>query len=254
MFSTTDYDKLQQIMKESPEKNELLTRLLESHRMEISTISHEIRNPLTLVYSTLQLIETQHPEVTSFRHWTEMHQDIEYMKQLLEELSSYNNGERLHLSSVDTESFFQTISLSFAASLLDTDIEFTSRISPELPETMLDSTKIKQTILNLLGNARDAVLARTDNMHPSISMDVALEDSHILISVSDTGCGISSEDMNSIFEPFVTHKKTGTGLGLAVAQRIVHAHHGNICATSTVGMGSTFTITLPVQQDTQQES
>ena len=85
MFSTTDCDKLQQIMKESPEKNELLTRLLESHRMEISTISHEIRNPLTLVYSTLQLIETQHPEVTSFRHRAEMHQDIEYMKQLLEE-------------------------------------------------------------------------------------------------------------------------------------------------------------------------
>ena len=57
MFTATDYDKLQQIMKESPEKKELLTRLLESHKTEISTISHEIRNPLTLIYSTLQMIE-----------------------------------------------------------------------------------------------------------------------------------------------------------------------------------------------------
>ena len=65
--------------------------------MEISTISHEIRNPLTLVYSTLQLIESQHPEVLTFSHWTELHQDIEYMKFLLEDLSSYNNGERLEL-------------------------------------------------------------------------------------------------------------------------------------------------------------
>lgn len=72
MFSTTDYDKLRLIMEESPEKKELLTRLLESHRMEVSTISHEIRNPLTLVYSTLQLIEAQHPEVRSIRHWDSM--------------------------------------------------------------------------------------------------------------------------------------------------------------------------------------
>ena len=57
MFQATDYDKLQQIMEESSEKKELLTRLLESQRMQISTISHEIRNPLSLVYSSLQLIE-----------------------------------------------------------------------------------------------------------------------------------------------------------------------------------------------------
>ena len=53
MFTTTDYDNLRQIMAESPEKKELLTRLLASHKMEISTISHEIRNPLTLVYLSL---------------------------------------------------------------------------------------------------------------------------------------------------------------------------------------------------------
>ena len=61
MFTQTDYDKLQQIMAESPEKKELLTRLLSHHRMEISTISHEIRNPLTLVYSNLQFLENGSP-------------------------------------------------------------------------------------------------------------------------------------------------------------------------------------------------
>lgn len=61
MFSETDFDKLQQIMEESPEKREILQRLLDSHQMTISAISHEIRNPLTLIYSTLQLISSQHP-------------------------------------------------------------------------------------------------------------------------------------------------------------------------------------------------
>ena len=63
MLSSTDHDKLQQIMQEHPETEELFNRIFKSHQMDISTISHEIRNPLTLVYSTLQLIESQHPEV-----------------------------------------------------------------------------------------------------------------------------------------------------------------------------------------------
>ena len=122
MFSTTDYDKLHQIMAESPQKKELLTRLLESHRMDISTISHEIRNPLTLVYSTLQLIESQHPEVLTFPHWEGMRQDIEYMKQLLEQLSSYNNGGRLECASTDARTFLRKIALSFASTLVDSQI------------------------------------------------------------------------------------------------------------------------------------
>lgn len=154
MFTTTDYDNLRQIMAESPEKKELLTRLLASHKMEISTISHEIRNPLTLVYSMLQMIETAHPEVSTFKHWSDLHQNIEYMNQLLEELSSYNNGERLNVSQIETNSFLKTLVLSFASSLVDTDIVFTSKISPRLPRINGDSIKLRQLLLNLLRNEK----------------------------------------------------------------------------------------------------
>jgi nitrogen-specific signal transduction histidine kinase len=74
-------------MDESPEKKELLSHLLTSHQMTLSMISQEIRNPLTLIYSTLQLIEAQHPEVTSFKYWSDIHHDIDYMILLLDELS-----------------------------------------------------------------------------------------------------------------------------------------------------------------------
>ena len=137
MFTESDYEKLHQIMAESPEKEELLTRLLHSHHMDISTISHEIRNPL---------------------HWSDLHSDIEYMKQLLEELSAYNNGQRLSPSSTDFDIFLKKISLSFASSIIETDIEFISRIEPELPVMPADSIKLREVLLNLLGNARDAVL------------------------------------------------------------------------------------------------
>ena len=246
MFTTTDYDKLQQIMEESPQKKELLTRLLEAHRMQISTISHEIRNPLSLVYSSLQLIESGHPEVPQFRHWDEMRQDIEYMTQLLEELSSYNNGERLNLTDTGMSSFLRTLALSFATSLIDTRIEVISKIGPDLPVLSIDTVKFRQLLLNLLANAKDALLA-SDHTVMTLTLSAEVKDHSLVITVEDTGCGISPEDMDSIFEPFVTHKQGGTGLGLAIARRVIRAHHGTIHAASESGKGSVFTITLPVQ-------
>lgn len=250
MFTATDYDKLQQIMKESPEKKELLTRLLESHKTEISTISHEIRNPLTLIYSTLQMIESQHREVRDFRHWKSMRQDIEYMTQLLEELSTYNNGECLHLSAVDTVPFLETLVLSFAASILDTNIEFTSRIKPDIPSVTMDPIKIRQLLLNLLGNAKDALLACPDLEYPAIGLHTECTDRTVRFLIMDNGSGIRAEDIGSIFDPFVTHKVNGTGLGLAIARRIINAHNGSLNVESTLGKGSVFTVILPIQQDT----
>lgn len=261
MFHATDYDKLQQIMEESPEKKELLTRLLESQKMTISTISHEIRNPLTLVYSTLQLIESQHPEVLTYKHWSGMKSDVEYMTQLLDELSAYNNGERLNISPIETNTFLKTLSLSFASSIVDTDITFTSKIQPNLPTISGDSVKLRQVLLNLLTNAKDAVqmTASGDDLsyQPSIRLDARLEtDSSamidvsssqvLLISITDNGCGISEEDIAGIFEPFVTHKTGGTGLGLAIAKRIATAHSGSLTVSSVAGNGTVFCLSLPV--------
>lgn len=250
MFTETDYDKLKQIMDESPEKKELLTKLLDSHQMDISTISHEIRNPLTLVYSTLQLIESAHPEVLHFKHWSDMHTDIEYMKQLLEELSVYNNGGRLSISHINADTFLKTVALSFASSIIDTDIEFVSHIEPELPSLYADSIKIKEVLLNLLKNACDAVRTTSylSDSHPQIRFDAHTELDSLIITVSDNGCGILPEQITSIFEPFITYKKDGTGLGLALASRIATAHGGSLTVSSDPGVLTTFTLMLPIQQ------
>lgn len=244
MFTTTDYDKLQQIMDESPQKKELIQKLLDSHQMAVSTISHEIRNPLTLVYSTLQLIESQHPEVLTYKYWESMRKDIEYMKLLLEELSSYNNGEKLSLTSFSFASFVRPIVLSFAASLAETEIEFTSKLEPNLPVVNGDVLKLKEVILNLLRNAQDAVAPKG-----SIYFHAYTENEFLYIRIKDNGCGIPKEEMDTIFEPFVTHKPDGTGLGLAVSRRIAHAHGGSLTAVSTPGESATFTLSLPIEKD-----
>lgn len=275
MFTESDYEKLHQIMAESPEKEELLTRLLHSHRMDISTISHEIRNPLTLIYSTLQMIEASNPEVLNIRHWSDLHSDIEYMKQLLEELSAYNNGQRLSPSSTDLDIFLKKISLSFASSIIETDIEFISQIEPGLPVMPADSIKLREVLLNLLGNARDAVLiqqstcsnhldsacncesngsldaCKAHTYSPKIHFHAWKEHSNLIISVSDNGCGIAPEHLSAIFEPFVTYKSSGTGLGLPLSRRIIEAHGGTLTVHSEPDLPdcqvkTTFTLTIPV--------
>ena len=246
MFNTADYDKLQQIMAESPEKKELLTRLLDSHQMTLSMVSHEIRNPLTLIYSTLQLIESQHPEVSGFKYWSDMHHDLDYMVLLLDELSLYNNSRKLTLSTVESGTFFKKLALSFAASIANTDIQFVSKIAPALPALQCDAIKLREVLLNLLANARDAL---SDCETPTIHLSVTEFSGHFSIRIYDNGCGIPEEHMDSIFDPFVTYKQNGTGLGLAITNHIVKAHNGTIHVTSDALNGTTFTLTLPVQQD-----
>lgn len=251
MFSESDYDKLQQIMEESPEKKELLQRLLESHQMTISAISHEIRNPLTLIYSTLQLISSQHAEVSSFKYWKQLMKDVEYTNLLLEELSVYNNSERLNLAPTDAASFFKTAALSFAASIADTDIEFTSQIPDTLPVICCDAVKLRQVLLNLLQNAKDGVLSGSNALQ-QIRLDVcrttesAEHPASICARISDNGCGILPEYLEHIFEPFATYKTGGTGLGLAIASRIARAHKGSLTVVSVPDKQTVFTLTLPV--------
>lgn len=249
MYTSTDFGKLKQIMAESPEHEAVITRLIDSHKETVSMITHEIRNPLTLVYSTLQLIESAHPEVHTFKHWGSLHEDLEYMTQLLAELSAYNNGSALHLTTLDTESFLKKAVLSFAASTTASSIEFSSYIAPKLPSIQGDAMKLKEVLLNLLKNALEAFTPGTAGsirLGADTVTDPGTGSRHLQIQIQDTGCGISQEQMDDIFQPFVTYKSGGTGLGLPLTKRIIEAHGGTLQVNSILGSGTTFTILLPI--------
>lgn len=245
MFTDSDYDKLRQIMLESKDNELLIQKLLDSHRQTIGTISHEIRNPLTLIYSTLQLIEAQHPEVIGYKYWCSMVEDVEYMKHLLEELSAFNNSSTLSLCSLDFGSFMEQLVLSFAVTFVDSTAEFTSYVEPCLPTIPGDRIKLKEVFLNLLRNAAEAVGA--DGV---IKLSASRSGTEVIVTITDNGCGIAPDKLDDIFTPFVTYKQGGTGLGLAIAKQTVEAHKGHISLTSIPGHGSAFTIALPIQQKT----
>lgn len=207
----------------------------------LNKFAHELRNPLTTVYSTVQLIEMQHPEVKEFKYWSNLSVDLEYMNQLITELSDFSKSERLQLSTFSLRSLLEQISLSFAASIATCEVEYTSKISPSVHQITGDKTKLQEVFLNLLKNALDAT-----KPNKSIYLEASGNTDSVTISIRDTGCGISEARLPTIFEPFVTYKKDGTGLGLAICRNIIHAHGGTISVESVVNEGTTFTVTLPL--------
>lgn len=230
-------------MEENKEAKQIISQLLENHHTTVSMIAHEIRNPLTLVSSSLQIIEKQHPEVKEFNNWTQTMEDIQFMCSLLNELSSFNNSSTLHHSVFSIERLIKNIAVSFAISL-DADgseIEFTSRVMPGMGDFTGDKIKLEEVLLNLLRNAREAV-----GENGRISLTAERQKDTVIIRCQDNGCGIPENIIDTIFDPFVTYKENGTGLGLSSSKQIVEAHGGSIFAESSPETGTVFTVTLPV--------
>ena len=206
----------------------------------LSKFAHELRNPLTSVYSTIQLLEFQHPEVKDFKYWSTIGADLEYMNELIAELSSFSKSNRVQPKEFSSKQMFEQVSLSFAASIASSQVEYTSKLDASLPIITGDETKLKEVFRNLLRNAYEASLP-----NHTIYFEATCDDTSLIVRVSDTGCGIAPEHLPTIFDPFVTYKKEGTGLGLAICSQIVKAHNGKIEVASTLGKGTTFTVTLP---------
>lgn len=234
---------MNQLMEENKDAKQIISQLLENHRTTVSTIAHEIRNPLTLVSSSLQVMEIQHPEVKQYSHWKQTMEDVEFMCNLLNELSTFNNGSTLHHSVFSIEKLLKNIAVSFAISLdsEDSSIEFSSSVPSHLGDFTGDKVKLEEVLLNLLRNAKDAV-----GENGAITLSAQRKKDMLIILCKDNGCGIPADKINTIFTPFVTSKEDGTGLGLSLSKRIIEAHNGTISVDSAPTKGTTFTIKLPI--------
>ena len=124
--------------------------------------------------------------------------------------------------------------------MLSRPIKIELQKAPDLPEVEHDSDQIHQVLLNLLLNAVQA-MEKTG----TVSVEIGSREGYAIVVVSDTGRGISPQNLPNIFRPFYTTRGDGTGLGLSLAHRIVEEHHGRIEVSSVVGQGSKFTVLLP---------
>jgi len=123
--------------------------------------------------------------------------------------------------------------------------EIELELAPDLPTFTGNAQKIEQVLINLVVNAGDAM---REEVKGKITVRTSLEEDQLLIEVVDNGMGMTSKTLKQIFDPFFTTKRArgGTGLGLAISYRIIEEHGGNIAVSSQPGEGTTFQITIPV--------
>lgn len=244
MLSPMEKHQLKQYCENDPTLNLLIHRLEESHRMDLSRISHEIRNPVTLINSFLQLTLSHHPEVTSFDTWKPIIENMEYLKQLLSELSDYNNSMVLHKEQFSLSSFLSSLIQECETVFPLLKVSFQKKTA--VPPACLDKTKLRAAILNLIRNASEAL---ENQPNGEIIVSLSFDGDTFHICVENNGPEIPSEYLSNLFEPFITHKKDGTGLGLAIVHNIVQAHEGSINVTSSSEKTS-FILHLPLSYET----
>lgn len=226
---------------------------LELKRSVISTVSHQLRSPLTSLRMSIHLLleerigymnEQQSDLLLAAR------EECERLVHILDDLLDLNRIEsgKAHLNPapVAVGNLVTEGVEPFLVQARDLGISIVTELGGKLGNVMADSDSIRYVFANLLSNA-----LRFTPPGGRVTVRACEDHEHILFSVEDTGTGISSEHVEHLFEQFYRvpgqEKRSGIGLGLSIVKEIVTAHGGTVSAESSVGKGSVFHFTLPLQ-------
>ena len=212
---------------------------------ELATgLAHEIRNPLAGIAGVIEIVGRDLPATSPAKAVVkEVRQEITQINKILSDLLETARPRPPEMRSSDLNTTVEHAVMLARQPVLSKPIKIEFTPAENLPEVEHDSDQIHQVLLNLLLNAEQAI-----EDSGVVRVAVTEEGDAAVVTVSDTGRGISAEQLPNIFRPFYTTKGNGTGLGLSLARRIVEAHHGRIEVTSSPGLGTTFSVALPVRQ------
>lgn len=232
--------------------NRMATELqgVEQRRRDlVSDLTHELRTPLTVVEGYLEGLSDQTIDPTPEVYHL-LARETQRMKRLvndLQELSKIEAGYLpIHAQPMDLHPLLEMVVQKFADQLTDEGPRMGLEYAAETPLVLADAGRVEQVLLNLLSNALRYTTTGT------ITIRVWREGSVVWVAVIDTGQGIAAEDVPHVFERFWRADRSrdrhsgGTGIGLAISQRLVELQGGSIEVESEVGKGSTFRFSLPV--------
>ena len=232
-----------------------LQRLEQLRKNMVSDIAHELRTPLSNIRGYLEamrdgVVEPTPNLITSLYEETML---LNRMVDDLQELSLADAGQlRLERQPTDLAEVVHKSVIALQPQALAKGLKLKAELPLGLPLANADPERIAQVIRNLLSNAITYTPAGGE-----ITISAKVQDAQVAVSVRDTGIGIAPEDLPLIFERFYRADRSraratgGAGLGLAIAKQLVEAHGGQITAESRLGAGSTFTFTLPIDNEAQ---
>ncbi|MGP8198268.1 MAG: GAF domain-containing protein [Limisphaerales bacterium] len=214
-------------------------------------VAHEIRNPLTvmkMLYHSLRL-EFQ-PGDPRIKDDAILREKMEHLNKIVEQILDFARGAEPKLTEVNINQLLDDLGLLTRHKLRNQQIQFISRLAPDLPPVMADGTQLAQAFLNLTLNAVEAMPKGGSLTICTRSFRLprgSPRPTHVLIEFQDTGPGMPEEQRRRAFSSLLsTTKQKGTGLGLAIVGRVVEIHRGKVRIRSRPGKGTTISITLPV--------
>lgn len=230
----------QRAMQQLVERREKLTAMGEL----ASGVAHEIRNPLNAIGILGQRLDM---EFEPHADGEEYHQlagaivsEVDRVNTIVTRFLKFATPSPLHLETVALDGFVTDYLPLLKGEVESAALEFLSRMSSGA-EVSIDPEQMRQVLLNLVRNAVDAT-----PQGGRISVETARHEEMALIAITDSGTGISPGQLHRIFDLYYTTKDDGSGMGLAIANRIVQSHGGTISVKSRERQGSTFTISLPL--------
>jgi signal transduction histidine kinase len=217
-----------------------------------TSIAHELGNPLSAMSAILQDVK-QHPQRRRSKVQKEIDvvmDNLKQMDELLRDITTFVAPRQPHFGYADLHSAIaQTLTL-VSQKASQQNIKIRTNFIEHIPQCYVDIRQLKQVFLNLIKNSMEAmpyggVLTVETSL---LTRDDLWGTDSILVQISDTGVGIPADELNMVFKLFYTTKENGTGLGLSLCRMIIEEHGGSISVASTVGKGTTFTITIPLER------
>lgn len=221
-----------------------------------TNVSHEFRTPLTLILTPIEKLIKKASDPDQVTQFQLIQRNGKRLMNLINQLLDFKKLEvhevRLNPSKGDVIAFLRDIVFSFSDLSEKKNIELVFQASIDRLETFFDLDKLEKILFNLLSNALKFTL---ENGTVSVKIDLLKEGntSSLQIKVCDTGIGIPEDKLDRIFEPFFQNElpkslaNQGSGIGLAITKEFVRIHGGSINVSSTVGKGSCFTLSFPVE-------
>ncbi|MEW5894671.1 MAG: ATP-binding protein [Candidatus Omnitrophota bacterium] len=221
-------------------------KLIRSEKLAVlgklaGTLAHELRSPLGSIRNVSYLLtrELHRSENEKIRKYLRiLEKEVKASDEIVNDVLSFGREQQANPSSTNANS---VIKRSIQKVAVPQNIRVVLKLADGLPSVMINETRIEHVLVNLINNAIQAM-----PRGGQITVTSESNGENIIIHVTDTGEGISEENMKKIFEPLFSTKEHGFGLGLAICRSLLEINNGRINVRSKPGEGSTFTIALPV--------
>jgi len=233
------------VEKRTSQLEEAQEKLIKNERLAAigqvaAMVGHDLRNPLTGIAGATYYLKKKlnaKTDKTIKEMLTLIEENIEYSNKIISDLLGYSREIKLELKETSPKSILEN-ALSFVEIPKGISI---LKIIEDKPKIIVDVEKLKRVFINIIKNAIDAM-----PKGGTLTIKSSEKTGKLEITFTDTGIGMPKDVLENIWTPFFTTKARGLGLGLPICKRIIEAHGGNISAESTVGKGTTFSITIPL--------